>query len=161
MTIRFILNGDDVELVTGAEVSLLAILREHFHLYGAKCGCMRGSCGVCSVIFNGAVCPSCLIPAFKVRNSEIITFEGFSQTVEYADIKGGFTRAGVELCGYCSAGKYLAAATLLDRVVRPEKDDFLNAFRGIRCRCTESENLYAGIVAAGELRQQRIYGRIP
>ncbi|MDR2768491.1 MAG: aldehyde oxidoreductase [Treponema sp.] len=160
MTIRFILNGDDVELQTEANAPLIYLLRSRFSLASAKCGCMRGNCGVCSVIYNGSVCPACLIPAFKVRGGEVITFEGFSQTLEYQDLESGFARSGVELCGYCNAGKYLAAEVLLEQSIRPEKDDFLRAFRGIRCRCTDTESLYAGIVAAGELRQRRIYGRI-
>jgi carbon-monoxide dehydrogenase small subunit len=160
MTIRFILNGDDVELQTEANIPLLALLRERFHLTSAKCGCLRGSCGVCSVFFNGSVCNACLIPAFKVRSSEIITFEGFSQTLEYHDLESGFLQSGVELCGYCNAGKYLAAEALLEQSLRPEKAEFFAAFRGIRCRCTEPESLYAGIIAAGDLRQRRIYGRI-
>lgn len=159
MTIRFILNGEDVEASVEANMRLVTILREIFALAGTKSGCLCGSCGVCSVIFNGALSPACLIPAFRVQGGEIITLEGFSQTDEYQDIAAGFAGAGVENCGYCDAGKILAAAMLLDKNVRPEKEEFFNAFAGIRCRCTESESLYAGILAAGEIRQRRIYGR--
>jgi carbon-monoxide dehydrogenase small subunit len=111
------------------------------------------------VIFNGAVSPSCLIPAFRLQGSEIITLEGFSQQDEYQDIAAGFARIGVESCGYCDAGKILAAELLLEQNLQPSKEEFTAAFQGIRCRCTDAENLYQGILAAGFVRRRRIYGR--
>jgi carbon-monoxide dehydrogenase small subunit len=159
MTIRFILNGEDVEVSAEADERLVTILREDFSLLASKNGCLSGSCGCCSVIYNGAVSPSCLIPAFRVRGSEIITLEGFSQTVDYLDIMSGFAKAGTETCGYCDAGKIFAAEMLLEMNIRPGKEEFFSAFGGIKCRCTEPESLYAGILAAGEIRRQRIYGR--
>jgi carbon-monoxide dehydrogenase small subunit len=159
MTIRFILNGEDVEIIAGANRRLINILREQLVCTSAKCGCLSGNCGACSVIFNGTVTPSCLIPAFRAQGSEVVTLEGFTQTVEYQDIAGGFAKAGVENCGYCDAGKILGTELLLGQNLQPSKEDFYAAFRSIRCRCTDAESLYQGILAAGELRQGRIYGR--
>ncbi|GHU80923.1 (2Fe-2S)-binding protein [Spirochaetia bacterium] len=161
MTIKFILNGDDKEISTAADRRLLDILRENFALSGTKRGCLNGDCGVCSVIFNGTVAPSCLIPAFRVQGSEIITIEGFSQTDEYQDIITGFSQAGLETCGYCDTGKILAAETLLGKNLRPSGEDINAAFRGIKCRCTEPESLLRGVLAAGEQRERRLYGRAP
>ncbi|MCL1814859.1 MAG: 2Fe-2S iron-sulfur cluster-binding protein [Treponema sp.] len=159
MTIRFILNGEDMEINAEANQRLIGILREHFGLISSKSGCLNGNCGFCSVIFNGAVSPSCLIPAFRLQGSEIITLEGFSQQDEYQDIAAGFARIGVESCGYCDAGKILAAELLLEQNLQPSKEEFTAAFQGIRCRCTDAENLYQGILAAGFVRRRRIYGR--
>jgi carbon-monoxide dehydrogenase small subunit len=159
MTIRFILNGEDVEVSVEANKRLITVLRENFSQTSAKSGCLCGNCGACSVIFNGAVSSACLIPAFRAQSSEIITLEGFSQTDEYQDIAAGFAEAGVETCGYCEAGKILTAALLLEKTYRPDRNEFFNAYSGIRCRCTEPESLYAGLLAGGEIRQRRIYGR--
>jgi carbon-monoxide dehydrogenase small subunit len=159
MTLGFILNGEDVVVKTDADRRLIDILRNHFKLLGAKAGCLSGVCGACSVIFNGKVVPSCLIPAFRIRGSEIITIEGFSQTDEYQDIRDGFSRSGVENCGYCDAGKILAVETLLGRNLRPARDEILAAFKGIKCRCTEPDSLVAGVLAASDIRQRRLYGR--
>ncbi|MDR0403031.1 MAG: aldehyde oxidoreductase [Treponema sp.] len=159
MTIRFILNGEDVVASVEANKRLAVILRENFSFVKTKSGCLSGTCGACSVIFNGAVSPSCLIPAFKVQGGEIITLEGFSQTDEYQDIVAGFAGAGVENCGCCDAGKILAAELLLEKNTKPDREDFYNAFSGVRCRCTEPERLYAGILSAIEIRRRRIYGR--
>jgi len=159
MTIHFILNGEDMEIHAEANQRLITILREHFGLTASKSGCLHGNCGACSVIFNGAVSPSCLIPAFRLQGSEIITLEGFSQQDEYQDIAKGFAEAGVENCGYCDAGKILCTETLLESSLQPSKEEFLAAFQGIRCRCTDRESLYQGVLAAGAARRRRVYGR--
>jgi carbon-monoxide dehydrogenase small subunit len=159
VTISFILNGEDVEIQTDIENRLVDILRGSFGLLGTKIGCYTGHCGYCSVIFNRDVVKSCLIPAFKILNSEIITIEGFSQTDEYQDIVLGFAEAGVENCGFCNTGKTLAVETLLDRNKRPSKDEILHAFYGIYCRCTEPEELVQGVLAVAEQRRRRLYGR--
>jgi carbon-monoxide dehydrogenase small subunit len=161
MTIRFILNGDDKEISADATRRLLDILRENFALTGTKWGCLHGACGVCSVIFNGTVDPSCLNPAYRVQGSEIITIEGFSKNDEYQDIITGFSQAGLETCGHCDTGKILVTEILLEKSLHPSREDINAAFRGIKCRCTEPESLLRGVLAAGEQRERRIYGRAP
>ncbi|MDR1802265.1 MAG: 2Fe-2S iron-sulfur cluster binding domain-containing protein [Treponema sp.] len=157
MTIGFILNGDDLEFQSGAENRLVDILRNNFGLLGTKTGCYTGQCGACSVIFNGEVVKSCLIPAFKVRSSEIITIEGFSQTDEYQDIILGFSEAGLVNCGFCNTAKILAAEALLGRIRDPSREEILSAFNGIKCRCTEPEELVQGVMKAAEYRRKRYH----
>jgi carbon-monoxide dehydrogenase small subunit len=159
VTISFILNGEDVVVRADAERRLIDILRGTFQLLGAKSGCSIGTCGGCSVIFNGLVVKSCLIPAFRIRSSEIITLEGFSQTDEYQDIVQGFAEAGLETCGFCDTGKILAAEALLSRNPRPSRDEILPAFRDIKCRCTDPESLVQGVLTIAEKRQRRLYAR--
>jgi carbon-monoxide dehydrogenase small subunit len=159
MKLNFILNGEDVEVRSEANVRLIDILRVNFSLLGAKTGCLTGKCGLCAVIFNGSVSHACLIPAFKLRDSEIITIEGFSQTDEYQDIMTGFAQAGLESCGYCSTSRILSTGALLDRIKRPSREEILRAFNGIKCRCTDPEKLIEGIERTVELRQRRLYGR--
>ena len=158
MTIGFILNGEDVVVHTNAENRLVDILRGTFKLLGTKTGCNIGNCGSCSIIFNGEVVKSCLIPAFKIRDSEIITIEGFSQTTEYQEIVHGFSETGVDICGFCNTGKILATEALLIKNPRPTAEEILAAFFGIKCRCTEPESLVRGVMAAAEQRRRRIYG---
>ncbi|MFA6505199.1 MAG: 2Fe-2S iron-sulfur cluster-binding protein [Treponemataceae bacterium] len=161
MTIEFILNGEDVVVQTSLDRRLIDILRENFKLLNAKAGCRVGRCGSCSVILNGKVIPSCLVSAFRIRGGEVITLEGFSLTDEYQDIASGFSRAGVENCGYCDAAKILAAEALLEQNPRPNKDEVLSAFNGVLCRCTVPRLLVDGVLAAADIRQRRLYGRAP
>ena len=159
MTFGFILNGEDVVVDVNAELRLVDILRSKFSIPGTKAGCYTGICGSCSIIFNGEAAKSCLIPAFRIQGSEIITIEGFSLTDEYQDIVTGFSEAGLVNCGYCSTGKILAAESLLARSLQPTRAEILAAFNGIKCRCTEPEELVRGIMAAVEYRRRRVYGR--
>jgi carbon-monoxide dehydrogenase small subunit len=159
MTIGFILNGEDVVIRSEANIRLIDILRVNFGLLGAKDSCLSGKCGFCTVLFNGNVSHSCLIPAFRVRGSEIITIEGYSQTNEYQDIITGFTQVKLEGCGFCETSKILHAGALLDRINRPSRKEILQAFGGIKCRCTDPEKLLEGIEKAIEIRQRRLYGR--
>lgn len=161
MTLEFILNGEDVVVRTALDSRLVDILREHFKLLGSKAGCRVGRCGSCSVIFNGKVVPSCLVSAFRVRGGEVITIEGLAQTDEYQDIVSGFSRAGVENCGYCDAAKILAAEALLDENPRPSREEILAAYSGVLCRCTVPRLLADGVQAAADIRQRRLYGRTP
>jgi carbon-monoxide dehydrogenase small subunit len=159
MTINFILNGEDVVFQGEFGVRLIDILRGSFSLFGAKPGCLAGQCGACSVIFNGLVSPACLIPAFSVRDSEIITIEGFSQTIEYQEIINGFAEVHVGNCGYCEAGKILCTEALLDRFPNPTKEEILTGFSGIKCRCTSIERIVKAVSLIAEVRNRRLNGR--
>jgi carbon-monoxide dehydrogenase small subunit len=142
-----------------ANVRLIDILRVNFGLMGTKVGCLAGKCGFCAVIFNGSVSYACLIPAFKLRGSEIITIEGFSKTIEYKDIIAGFAHTNMEDCGYCRTSKILNAGALLERNKRPSRQEILSAFSGIKCRCNDPEKLVEAIEKTVELQQRRRYGR--
>jgi carbon-monoxide dehydrogenase small subunit len=159
MTISFILNGEDVVTNVDANTRLLNILRDKFKLSGTKDGCLNGYCGSCIVFFNGKIVSSCLIPAFRVRGSEVITLEGYLQQDEYKDVVQGFSVSNVYVCEYCQSGKMLIAETLLQKKVLPSRQEIIAAFDGIKCRCTEPERLADGIQAAAEIRRRRIYGR--
>ena len=159
MTISFILNGEDVIVRSEAGVRLIDILRRSFGLFGAKSGCLAGQCGSCSIIFNGKISSACLIPAFKIKGSEIITIEGFSQTIEYQEILEGFKQAHLGNCGYCEAGKILCTDALLERIPMPSKEEILMGFSGIKCRCTNVEKLVEAVSIISGIRQRRLYGR--
>ena len=156
MTMGFILNGEDVVVKTKAEERLVDILRNTFKLLGTKTGCNIGICGSCSVILNGNVVKSCLIPAFKIQGCEIITIEGFSQTDEYQDILLGFSQTGIENCGFCNTGKILATQALLGRNHHPSRKAILSALYAVRCRCTEPEEQVLGVLAVTECRRRRL-----
>jgi carbon-monoxide dehydrogenase small subunit len=155
MTVGFTLNGEEVVIKVEPTKWLIDIIREEFGLTGAKSACHSGFCGCCTVLLNGVASPSCLVPAFQLRGANVLTIEGFSKQAEYSDIKKGFEEAGVENCGYCDAGKILIAESLLRRSAVPQKEAIALAFDSVKCRCTDSESLIAGVFAAREIRKRR------
>lgn len=156
MTIGFTLNGANVSVEAALNERLIFILREKFNLKGAKSACHSGLCGSCAVFFNGVIAPSCLIPAFNLQGANVLTIEGFAQTAEYRDICAGFESAGVENCGYCSAGKILVAESLLRSKQQLEREDIMLAYDSVKCRCTDAESIVAGVFAAETLRKRRL-----
>ncbi len=159
MTFSFILNGEDVLVKARSADRLVDLLRERFGLLGPLADCRHGACGKCLILLDGRLAPSCMLPAFKVRGREVITLEGFSQTDEYADIKGGFEEAGLELCGFCDNGRILAVAALLERNARPSRDEILGELSAVPCRCADPETLTQAVAAAAERRARRLYHR--
>jgi carbon-monoxide dehydrogenase small subunit len=158
MNINFILNGDDVNIQCEPAVRLIDILRKGFGLFDTKSGCLTGQCGACSVFINGQLSPACLLPAFKIRDTEIITIEGFSKTIEYEEIITGFQYSHLGNCGYCETGKILCTEALLDKIPIPSKEEILMGFSGIKCRCTNAERLVKAVNIISGIRQRRLNG---
>ncbi|WP_353655659.1 2Fe-2S iron-sulfur cluster-binding protein [Variovorax gracilis] len=50
------INGSTAQVPDDLRVSLLDLLRDHLHLFGAKKGCNQGACGACSVLVDGSEC---------------------------------------------------------------------------------------------------------
>jgi len=157
MKTGFILNGEDISIEADEGDRLLDILRNVLHLNGTKCGCYMGNCGACSVLLNGEMVKSCLIPAFKIRGCEIITIEGFSQTDEYSDYEACILNNEFFNCEICSSGKILAMEALLNQNPKPLKEDILNAFTGIKCRCTSPSKLVDNVYSVMENRRRRLH----
>ncbi|HUX41019.1 MAG TPA: 2Fe-2S iron-sulfur cluster-binding protein [Rectinemataceae bacterium] len=159
MTITFILNGEDVSVRATSGDRLVDILREDFGLLAAKADCRKGTCGKCLVLLDGKLVPSCMVPAFKIRGREVITFEGFVQTVEYEDIRQGVEEAGLETCGFCESGLLLALGSLLESSARPSREEVLEAISSVQCRCTDPETTITAALSAADRRARRTYRR--
>jgi carbon-monoxide dehydrogenase small subunit len=155
MIIPFELNGNMVYIDSNPGERLVHILRRRFSLLAAKEGCLSGRCGSCMVLLNGKPVPSCVVPVFQIRNSSIITLEHFSTTPEYRDVMEGFANAGVSMCGFCDAGKILIAHAIVSADTRMSKDEIKAMFAGNMCRCTNVDDLVAGVKNAIAIRRKR------
>ena len=159
MIVGFILNGEDVSLKADPLERLSDLLRERFGLPSLMSDCLEGVCGKCVVFLDGRLVNSCLVPAFKVRGSEVITYEGFKSTESHETVVRAFEEAGVELCGFCDAAMYLATASLLASSERPTDDDIKETMSSIYCRCTTPSVTLKAVRAAVESRMGGKYDR--
>ena len=155
MRVSFILNGEPTEIDVKPEDLLVDVLRLRLELRGARPGCLRGQCGSCTVLFNGSLAPSCLIPAFRVYGADVLTIEGLMQSRDYQDIERGFQRAGARPCRFCAAGKFLSVHALLETEDEVTPEAIHDAISGVWCRCTTHDRLAKGIRFAAEHRQRR------
>mgnify|MGYP006308063401 FL=1 len=155
MIVYFTLNGEATEIDAKPSDLLVDLLRLRLGLRGARPGCLQGQCGSCTVLFNGSLSPSCLIPAFKVYGADVVTIEGLMQTKEYQDIERAFDRAGARPCRFCAAGKFLSVHALLSTYPSPPEDAIDDTVAGVWCRCTTYARLRQAILFAAENRERR------
>ena len=134
--ICFRLNGKDVKITTDPLRRLIDVLREDFDLKGVKEGCSEGECGACSVLFNGKMVTSCIIPIGAADGQEIMTIEGVSATEKGKIIVDAFADGGAVQCGYCIPGMVIAAYYLLSNNPDPTDDEIRLGISGNICRCT-------------------------
>ena len=134
--ICFKLNGKDVKITTDPLRRLIDVLREDFDLKGVKEGCSEGECGACSVLFNGKMVTSCIIPIGAADGQEITTIEGVSATEKGKIIVDAFADGGAVQCGFCIPGMVIAAYYLLSNNPDPTDDEIRLGISGNICRCT-------------------------
>lgn len=156
MIIPFILNGEKLYLDARPNDRLLHILRQRFDLTEVKESCSAGFCGACTVLMNGVSVPSCIIPAFQIRNREITTLSHFKKTEDYQDIEKGFSDAGISLCGFCDAGKILTAYSIIAANEKPSKQEIREMLDSVSCRCTAISDLVSAIQRAAMYRRRRL-----
>lgn len=161
MKIQITLNGKKTTIEADPQDSLLHILRRE-NLYSVKCGCERGLCGNCMVLFNGMPVPSCQISVPILKNAVIETLEGFKNNPVYQDIMTGFNQAGVHMCGWCNAGKILTAYYLVSLKTRPDMQQISTSLKSIEPCCCDRKTLANGIlyaIAANHARGGRQNGK--
>ncbi len=135
---RFTLNGEAREVAVPGMRRLLDVIREDLGLTGTKEGCGEGECGACSVIVDGQVVDSCLVPVCQVQGSDIRTVEGLSdqETQTLSPLQDAFLERGGAQCGICTPGMLMAAQAYLDDGGSADEGDIRTAIAGNLCRCT-------------------------
>ena len=132
---------------------LLDLLRHQLGLTGTKEGCGEGECGSCSVLMDGLLVNSCLIPALQARNATIVTIEGLAPGVQLTVLQQAFLDCGGAQCGICTPGMILAACHLLKKNPQPTLDEVREGLAGNLCRCTGYKQICEAVLEAA--RQTR------
>ncbi len=136
ITLRMKVNGEDRSVEVHPFARLLDVLREDLRLTGTKEGCGEGECGACTVLVDGRVVNSCLVPAAQVQGSEIVTVEGLAKGDELSPLQAAFVAHNGAQCGFCTPGMLVAATDLLNRCPNPTEDAVREGLAGNLCRCT-------------------------
>jgi aerobic carbon-monoxide dehydrogenase small subunit len=141
-------NGAEVTLQGHPMDRLLDVLRLQLRLTGTKEGCGEGECGACSVLVDGDLVNSCLMPLLHARDTSITTIEGVATEERLHAVQEAFVTHGGAQCGICTPGMVLAAVTLLARTPNPSIDDVRTALAGNLCRCTGYTRIFEAILQA-------------
>ena len=141
-------NGADRELRVYPMTRLLDALREELKLTGTKEGCGEGECGACSILMDGKLVNSCLVPAVHAQGARITTIEGVGTAQQLHAVQQAFLECGGAQCGICTPGMVLAAVNLLERVPSPADSDIREGLAGNLCRCTGYTKIFASVVEA-------------
>ena len=130
---------------------LLDLLREQLTLTGTKEGCGEGECGACSVLLNGQLVNSCLVPVAQVARCSIKTIEGIgvSETQLHV-VQQAFIECGGAQCGICTPGMVIAAVSLLEKNPHPDEAAIREGLAGNLCRCTGYMKIFESVVRACE-----------
>ena len=146
--VRCAVNGEAQELQAYPMARLLDVLREELRLTGTKEGCGEGECGACSVLINGELVNSCLVPVAQVEGAEIRTVEGLASGEQLHAAQEAFIACGGAQCGICTPGMVVAAVSLLKRIPQPTAAQIREGLAGNLCRCTGYMKIFAAVVRA-------------
>ena len=148
VTVSCRVNGLEKTLTAHPMRRLLDVLRVDLGLTGTKEGCGEGECGACSVVIDGELVNSCLVPLLLANDSSITTIEGVAHGDRLHAVQEAFVRHGGAQCGICTPGMVLAAVTLLERTPHPSPDDVRVALAGNLCRCTGYMCIFESVLDA-------------
>jgi len=146
--VRCTVNGRAVTFNAYPLARLLDVLREELRLTGTKEGCGEGECGACSVLLDGELVNSCLVPAAQVEGAEVKTVEGVASGEQLHAVQAAFVECGGAQCGICTPGMVLAAVKLLEDNPRPTEADIREGLAGNLCRCTGYTKIFEAVVRA-------------
>ena len=146
--IEFTLNGRSVRFEGNPLTRLIDVIRDDLGLTGTKEGCGEGECGACSVLRNGKLVTSCIIPVGSVAGDEIVTIEGLRDTDQGRCLVDAFAEAGAVQCSFCIPGMVMAAQALLLTNSHPDEEDVRMAISGNICRCTGYDLIVDAVLLA-------------
>lgn len=133
--VRLEVNGTPHDMTLPAQASLLHVLRNDLRLNGPKYGCGLGQCGACSVLLDGRLVRSCVMPAQAADGRRVTTLEGLGDRHCLHPVQQAFIDEQAAQCGYCLNGMIMATVALLRRNPHPTDSQAREALAHHLCRC--------------------------
>ena len=146
--IDFEVNGASRTVESYPMARLLDVLREELWLTGVKEGCGEGECGACSVLMNGELVNSCLVPMLQASGTQVTTIEGLATSDALHPVQAAFLQHGGAQCGICTPGMVLAATYLLKTNPQPTLAEIRMGLAGNLCRCTGYMRIFEAVQRA-------------
>ena len=154
--LRFILNGEDVELSDiSATRTLLDFLRIDRRLTGSKEGCAEGDCGACTVLVGRLKgkelvyesVNACIAFVGSLDGAHVVTIEHLSRPDgPLHPVQQAMVEHHGSQCGFCTPGIVMSLYGLWMQKPNPSGAEAEEALQGNLCRCTG----YAPIINAAK-----------
>lgn len=151
LEISLTVNGESTIVRAYPMERLLDVLRNQLSLTGAKEGCGEGECGSCSVLLDGVLVNSCLVPILQAQGASVTTIEGIAGKRGLHRLQRAMLDCGGAQCGICTPGIILAASHLLNKNPHPTPEEIREGLSGNLCRCTGYAQICEAIAQAARL----------
>ena len=148
--IKLTINGKVTEKEVSPRTLLVNFLRDDLNLTGTHVGCDTGSCGACTVSFNGNAIKSCNMFAVQADGAEITTIEGIASGGKPHPLQETFNEEHGLQCGFCTPGMIMASREILKNNPNPSDDEIRHQLEGNFCRCTGYENIVRSVKSAAQ-----------
>lgn len=130
------INDRDYEVMVDGGEMLVDTLRA-LGFTSVKKGCDTGSCGVCSILMDGKVIPSCSLFTMKARDHKILTIDGIEEKAR--EIGQFLLEEGVDQCGFCTPGLIMSIVAMAEDLEVYTEESIKHYLVGNLCRCTGYE----------------------
>ncbi|WMT72682.1 2Fe-2S iron-sulfur cluster-binding protein [Bradyrhizobium sp. Ash2021] len=149
-SVRFRLNGAEMDVDADPDRSLLDILRGPLGMTGPHFGCGAGECGACNVIIGDRAVAACDTPLWSIVDKDVTTPEGLGTAERPHPLQRAFIAEQALQCGYCVSGILMSAAALLMRNPTPSSQEVKQALDGNLCRCGSHNRMVRAVLRAAD-----------
>lgn len=147
-------NGRSYQVTVNPDTPLLFVLNDRLELRGPRFGCGMAQCGACTVIIEGQVVRSCVMPVRAVGQKEITTLEGLGTPEKPHPLQQAFIDEGAAQCGFCLSGAIMTAKAVLDGNPGASDDEIRTALGGVLCRCFTHNRMMRAIRKYADAHKQ-------
>jgi carbon-monoxide dehydrogenase small subunit len=148
--VQVTINGKEYEHEVEPRLLLVHYIREKARLTGTHVGCDTGSCGACTILWNGKAIKSCLMLAAQANGAKLTTIEGMSVDGKLNPVQDAFLEKFGFQCGYCTPGMVLSAYALIQGNPDPSEHEIRESLEGNLCMCTGYQQIVESIAYAAK-----------
>jgi len=152
--LRLTVNGKGRSVKGHPFKRLLDVLREDFGLTGTKEGCGEGECGACTVLLDGEVANSCLIPVCQVAGRRVETVESLGTPERLSVLQRAFLADGAAQCGICTPGMLMTSWAWVRGGGSADPAAIRDLLAGNLCRCTGYQHIVDAVADAVRERKR-------
>lgn len=145
MSVQVNVNGKDYQREIEPRLLLSDFLRHELNLTGTHVGCEHGSCGACTILFDGEPVRSCIMFAVQADGHRIQTVESLGTPESLHPLQQAFWEEHGLQCGYCTPGILMTMVAYLEDNPQPSETEVREAISGNLCRCTGYHNIVKAV----------------